>query len=56
MNSDPVITSLRLAWRAQAKARDVRDGLIEIDGLIRTLDQLAENLTEAVDQSGEVTR
>lgn len=33
-----------LVQRAQAKVRDVRDGDIGIDGLIKTIDQLAETL------------
>jgi hypothetical protein len=38
------LSALDLVQRAQAKARDVRDGEISIDGLIRTIDQLAEML------------
>jgi hypothetical protein len=44
-NEEPVPSALYLARRAQAKARDVRDGEIPIDALIRTLDQLAELLS-----------
>lgn len=36
--------STTLVQRAQAKVRDVRDGDIGIDGLIKTIDQLAETL------------